>query len=165
MKSINKRGDAEIISYVFLILIISLIVGSIFTFAIPEIAKQQSITKFNNSKDYIDNIDHSIQIVMASPIDSTEIINLNLSNLYLEINSDANTIEIYHLINGNYYENKRLITNGAKYTYRDVQKLYAGLQYNEIDITTDLAAQNTKITLYLQKIGKDQLRISTNNGD
>jgi len=161
MKSINKRGDAEIISYVFLILIISLIVGSIFTFAIPEIAKQQSITKFNNSKDYIDNIDNSIQTIMVSPIDSTEIINLNLNNLYLEIDSDANTIKIYHLINGNYYENKRLITNGAKYTYRDVQKLYAGLQYNEIDITTDIAAQNTKITLYLQKIGKNQLQITT----
>jgi len=165
MKYINKRGDAEIISYVFIILIITLIVGAILTFAVPEIAKQQSVMRFNNSKDYINKIDYSIQEVMASPVDSTKKLTIDLSNLYLEINPSNNRIEIYHLMNGNYYENHRLIQDGAKYTYRDLQKLYAGLQYTDLNITTDVFVQNKRVTLYFQKISSNQLKITTDAGD
>jgi hypothetical protein len=161
MINIGKKGEAETISYVFIILIIALVVGAIMTGLIPIISQQQSITKFEHSKNYISSIDNTINELMIEPTGSGKVIPIDLSNLYLEIDEDNNTIQIYHLISGEYYDNHKKILDGVRYTYRDNQKIYAGLEYTNIDITTDVFAQNKKVTLYLQKVGKRELQITT----
>ena len=160
MIKLNKKGEAETIGYTSIIFIIVIIVGVITAATTTIIAQQQSVTRFENSKNYISSIDAMINQLMLSPVGSGDKISLDLTNLYLNVISDENKIEIYHLINGNYYDNNKLIYQGLKYTYRDKQKLYAGIQYTDVNITTDLFVQNKVVLLYFEKTGINQLRIT-----
>jgi len=161
MIKLNKKGEAETIGYISVIFIIVIIVGVLATATTTVIAEQNSVTRFENSKNFISDIDAMINQIMLSPTGTGSKISLDLTNLYLAIYADTNKIEIYHLINGNYYENYKLLSQGQKYTYRDKQKIYAGVQYTDINITENTFAQNKAVILYFKKIGTNQLRITT----
>ena len=142
MYKLNKKGEAETIGYISVIFIIVIIVGILAIATTTVVAEQNSVTRFENSKNYISDIESIINQVMLSPTGAGAKTSLDLTNLYLNISADTNKIEIYHLINGNYYENYKLIYQGQKYTYRDKQKLYAGIQYTDVNITDTIFAQN-----------------------
>jgi len=162
MHKLNKKGEAETIGYISIIFIIVIIVGLIATATTYVVAEQQSVTKFENAKNYIADIETIINEVMLSPIGTGNKISIDLTNQYLNISADNDKIEVYHLINGNYYDNNRLIYQGLKYTYRDKQKIYAGIQYTDVNITTNVLIQNKITILYFKKIGVNQLEITTN---
>ena len=157
-----EKGDAEIISYVMVILIITLVVGMITSILIPAIGKQQSKDRFENTKAYIDLIDNQVNEIMLAPINSSSKISLDLTNLYLDINSDDNSIQIYSLTSSEeFYENNLLVKTGNKYTYRNNQFLYAGVEYSDINIINYFNIANTKTDLYFKKKTINQLEITT----
>ncbi len=165
MKLINLKGkekaQTEVLSYILVIMIIVIVVAIIMAGLIPAIEKQQSKQKFNTSKNYIDEIQAKAIEVLGSPIDSTVMLTLNLEGLYLNIDEDLNKIEIFHIMYGNYYKNLLRQEDGSKYTYRDRQKLFTGIEFENVDIIRDHFIQNKTINLYFTKIDKNKLKIHT----
>lgn len=160
----GKKGDAEIISYVIITFIVIVIIMLITTELIPTIEENQSKQRFEQSKQYIDKIDSEITKLAQEPTGSSSQLAINLNRLYLNIDADNNKIEIYHIMTGNYYDNNLKIKDGTKYTYRNFQKLYAGVEYDEIDITQDLSAENRFVYLYLTKTDKNKIKIELTAG-
>jgi type II secretory pathway pseudopilin PulG len=157
----QQKGEAELLSYIIVVLISIGIIALIMTGIIPAIEKNKSKQNFELSKNYIDLIDQKITKVLSSPIDSTDKLSLNLTDLYLTIDSNNQTIEIYHIISGEYYKDTLKSYEGRKYIFRDKQKLYVGIKYDDINITTHKTITNQTIDLYFTKIGKNQIRIDT----
>ncbi|MFH0905990.1 MAG: hypothetical protein V1824_01475, partial [archaeon] len=156
----NQKGVAEIISYIFIIIIVGVVVGITIQVIIPVIQSYQSQAKFKESNKIIDNIYNKIIELKNQPIGSSEELRLNLENLYLNIYSETDKIEIYHITNEEYFENKLKIDDGLKYTFRDAQKLYIGLEFNDIDINSNLSSQNRITNLHFIKTDKNVIKIT-----
>ncbi|HOW29312.1 MAG TPA: DUF2341 domain-containing protein [archaeon] len=161
----NNKGTSEIISQILLMLITVVVIGIILTALIPQITTSKSQLKFEESKRLRDNLYNNIQEVYNSPIGYTKEIELSLENLTLIIDSNTNTIEVYSIINGDFYkDNLRLDDTSEKYTYRNGQKLYAGFTLSNIDLVRSYILENQlNATIYLRKTDKDKITILLEN--
>lgn len=157
----NNKGASEILGYTMVILVISLTVALIMNGVIPGVSNQQAKQKHELSKNYINTLDQKIKEVMALPNGSTTKINIDLDKLYLLIDSNQNKIEIYQITNSKFYKETTEIIKNGLYTYRDKQKLVAGIEYTNINIISDELINNKKIELYITKLEKNKLKIST----
>jgi len=158
---LNYKGASEILGYTMVILVISITVALIMTGLIPGVSNQQAKQKLELSKNYINTFDHKIKEVMALPNGSTTKINIDLDKLYLLIDSNQNKIEIYQITNSNFYKEKVEVKKDSIYTYKDKQKLVAGIEYTNINLISDELINNKKIELYITKLEKNKLKIST----
>jgi len=161
----NNKGASEIISQILLMLITVVVVGIIISALIPQISRSKSQIKFEESKILRDELFFSIQEVYNNPIGYTKEISLKLENLNLNIDGDTETIEIYSIINGEFYKDGlRQEEDNGKYTYREGQKLYAGFTLNNIDLVRSYVLENQlNITIYLRKTDKDKITVLLEN--
>lgn len=161
----NNKGVSEIISQILLMLVTVVVVGIIIAAIVPQMSRGKSQIKFEESKLLRDNIFSSIQEVYNSPIGHTKEISLKLENLSLNIDGDTETIEIYSIIDGEFYKDGlRQEEGNGKYTYRNGQKLYAGFTLENIDIVRSYVLENQlNATIYLRKTDKDKIAILLEN--
>lgn len=161
----NNKGTSEIISQILLMLITVVVIGIILTALIPQITTSKSHIKFEESKRLRDDLYNNIQEVYNSPIGYTKEIELSLENLTLIIDSNTNTIEVYSIINGDFYKDDlRLEETSEKYTYRNGQKLYAGFTLNNIDLVRSYTIDNTLRTrIFLRKTDKEKITVLLEN--
>ncbi|NCC70943.1 DUF2341 domain-containing protein [bacterium] len=157
----NKKGQSEVISYVIIIFIVAIIVSIIITQINPVISKSKSKQNFQTSKTQIELIEKTIKEVMLEPTSSSKSIRLDLENLFLNVDSDLNKIEIFHIMSGDYYENEIKIKEGNKFTYRENQKIFSGLEFEDINIVNKLFIQNKTLDLYFTKTSRNTLEITT----
>jgi hypothetical protein len=156
----TQKGASEVLSYILVIFIIIGVVAMIFAGIMPAIEKSSSQKNFQESKLYIQNIESKINEVLAQPIGSTSPLTIDLSKINLEISSENQTIEVYHIISGDYYKEGLYVTEGNIYTERDVQKLIVGLTVQGIVFTGDIDLTNIRTTIYITKTGKNQISFS-----
>jgi hypothetical protein len=154
----NNKGASEVISYVLVIFVVIVLVGIIIGGIIPSVEKSSSINKFEESKKYILDIENKINQILISPIGSVASLSLDLSNLTLEIDSDTSKIEIYHLISGDYYKDGMLIDEGKTYTFREGQKIIAGLRLEEVEFTENLYVNKVNTEIYIKKVGRNKIQ-------
>ena len=161
----NNKGVSEIISQILLMLVTVVVVGIIIAAIVPQISRGKSQIKFEESKLLRDNLYSNIQEVYNSPIGYTKEISLKLENLSLNIDGDTETIEIYSIIDGEFYKDGlRQEEGNGKYTYRNGQKLYAGFTLENIDIVRSYVLENQlNATIYLRKTDKDKITILLEN--
>jgi flagellin-like protein len=161
----NNKGASEIISQILLMLITVVVVGIIISALIPQISRSKSQIKFEESKILRDELFFSIQEVYNNPIGYTKEISLKLENLNLNIDGDTETIEIYSIINGEFYKDGlRQEEDNGKYTYRNGQKLYVGFTLENIDLVRSYVLENQlNITIYLRKTDKDKITVLLEN--
>jgi uncharacterized protein (UPF0333 family) len=158
----NQKAQSEILSYSLVVLIIIVILAVLISFLLPSINKQNSIENFKISQSHIDKINSQIINVLGEPTGSTTKLQLNLDKLYLNLNSSENKIYIYQIIDGDFYDKTKTTKYGNIHTYRDGQKLYICLEYdNNIDLTGDFSQQEGYTDLYFTKTAKNQVRINT----
>src|SRR5574344_1175985 len=161
----NNKGVSEIISQILLMLVTVVVVGIIIAAIVPQLSRGKSQIKFEESKLLRDNLFSSSQEVYNSPIGHTKEISLKLENLSLNIDGDTETIEIYSIIDGEFYKDGlRQEEGNGKYTYRKGQKLYAGFTLENIDIVRSYVLENQlNATIYLRKTDKDKITILLEN--
>jgi hypothetical protein len=157
MKLTNNRGASEILSYILVVFIIVAVVGLVYQGVVPAIEKNNSQQKFSESKIYIEQINSKIQEVLESSTGSVVSLVIDLEKLNLEIDSNLNTIEIYHNISGNYFKEGQRIDEGQMYFLREFENLIVGLDINGVDIEKGLYLSNTKTILYIKKNGKNKI--------
>jgi len=156
----TEKGASEVLSYMLVIFIIIAVVGVIFAGVMPAIEKSNSQRNFEESKLLINNIDQKINELLLSPVGSTSSITVNLSKINLEINSENQTIEVYHIISGDYYKEDLYVIEGNIYTKRDYEKLIVGLNLSGVSFTGDISLTNISTNIYLTKTGKNQISFS-----
>ncbi len=157
MKRLNQKGASEVLSYILVIFIVIVVVGLIVSGVMPAIERTKSQKKFQEAKMYISEIEKKVNELMQSPIGSITSITLDLDEIFLEIDSNLQTIKMVQTIYGDYYKEGDLIKEGNIYTFREMQKLIVGLDLIGIEIIDNFYLTNSKTTVYIKKIDRNKI--------
>ncbi|MFA7709246.1 MAG: DUF2341 domain-containing protein [archaeon] len=163
---ISQKGVAEILSSILLILIVVVAVGIVMAGLLPEISKSKAKIKFDESILARDGLYSEIINIYNLPIGSTKQIDLSLDGLTLDINGDSDSITIYYVTdNPEFYKDQlRVEEDNGKYTYRDGQKLVAGVIFEDIDLVRSYIISNqANAKVILKKIAVDKIQILLDN--
>jgi hypothetical protein len=163
---INNRGVSEIISYVFISLIIVVIVGIFLRTIVPIIEEGQEKATFEKSQNYIVDIENTIKEILTQPVNSTKQLHLNLKDLSLYVDSNTDKIEIVQTISYDIFKDDfNQSIDSTKYNYRKNQELYCVLDFEDVDIIRSRNVENKNITLYIKKIDRSTINISLSKED
>ncbi len=161
----KNKGVSEIISQILLMLITVVVVGLITAVIVPQLTRSKSQIKFEESQKLIDDLYDSVEEVYNSPVGYIKEVSFSLDGMTLNIDGNTDTIEIYSLIEGNFYKDGlRQERGNGRYTYRQGQKLYAGFVLDNIDLVRSYTLENQQhVSIYLKKTDKDKITVLLEN--
>lgn len=161
----KNKGVSEIISQILLMLITVVVVGLITAVIVPQLTRSKSQIKFEESQKLINDLYDSVEEVYNSPVGYIKEVSFSLDGMNLTIDGNTDTIEIYSIIEGNFYKDGlRQEKGNGRYTYRRGQKLYAGFVLDNIDLVRSYTLENQQhVSIYLKKTDKDKITVLLEN--